>query len=338
MPSVSVIVPVYNSEKYLEQCVDSLLTQTARDIEIILVNDGSTDSSLEICQRYARADSRIVVINKENGGAGPARATGVAAASAPFLAFIDSDDVALPQMCERLLAVQAETGADVVECAYNVMAPSGKLTIHRFLPKDTVLLRDDFRREVVGGTIIGGTEAVLLWNKLYRREMFISSVKEEGKNVLEDYLINMQYYLYVDRYAYIAEPLVNYRVVPGSLSRRFDPKLFDSLMWVVELKLRYMKNYGMSDEEHLRIHSEWLVRYIENYLVSGIRCKGGSSIVDEILRDERLKAAALPDDGIFASMIKRDDVRGVVRYLQSRARKQALRSALHRLKEFVFRK
>lgn len=114
MPKVSVIVPVYNAEKYLQECVDSILRQTLTDLELILVDDGSTDSSPAICDRYAEQDARVQVIHKPNGRAASARNAGLRAASGEYVAFVDSDDWISPEMYEKML----ETGADVTLCDY----------------------------------------------------------------------------------------------------------------------------------------------------------------------------------------------------------------------------
>ena len=97
MPKVSVIIPVYNVEQYLNRCIDSVLNQTYKDFEIILVDDGSTDKSGEICDVYAEKDSRITVIHKENGGLSDARNFGIDAARGDFLTFLDSDDYFHPE-------------------------------------------------------------------------------------------------------------------------------------------------------------------------------------------------------------------------------------------------
>ena len=113
---ISVIVPVYNVEAYLERCVESIVGQTYRDLEIILVDDGSKDHSSQICDEWAKKDGRIKVILKENGGAATARNRGIEAASGEFIVFIDSDDWIEPSMFEILLSAIQEEKADVVEC------------------------------------------------------------------------------------------------------------------------------------------------------------------------------------------------------------------------------
>ena len=114
MPKVSVIVPVYNAERYLAQCVDSILAQTLQDMQVILVDDGSTDSSPAICDAYAGKDRRVQVIHKVNGRAASARNAGLRAAAGEYVAFVDADDWISPEMYEAMLA----EGADVCLCDY----------------------------------------------------------------------------------------------------------------------------------------------------------------------------------------------------------------------------
>ncbi len=115
-PLISVIVPVYNVEDYLEKSVKSILAQTYDNLEIILVDDGSTDSSGSLCDAYAEKDSRIKVIHKENGGVSSARNAGLDAARGELVGFVDSDDTALPNMFERLLQNMKDTGSDISIC------------------------------------------------------------------------------------------------------------------------------------------------------------------------------------------------------------------------------
>jgi len=125
MPLVSVVVPVYNVAEYLDKCVQSLVDQTLADIEIILVDDGSTDSSPRMCDDWARKDSRIRVIHKENGGLSDARNVGAASAKADYVGFIDSDDYVDPSMFEALRAAIVRYGVDLATCDVTY-EPSGR--------------------------------------------------------------------------------------------------------------------------------------------------------------------------------------------------------------------
>lgn len=114
--TVSIIVPIYNKEKYLEKCLDSILGQTYRDLEIILVDDGSTDNSLAICQRYAEKDPRIKIYHKPNGGVSSARNLGLEKSTGTLISFADPDDSLHAECIERLKRVLDETGAEIAYC------------------------------------------------------------------------------------------------------------------------------------------------------------------------------------------------------------------------------
>jgi len=116
---VSVIVPVYNVEKYLESCVESILDQSYTNLEVILVNDGSPDKSPLICEKLKNTDSRVIVINKENGGLPSARNAGLDAAKGEYIGFVDSDDTIDNEMYNKMVSKLSETGADICMCGYN---------------------------------------------------------------------------------------------------------------------------------------------------------------------------------------------------------------------------
>ena len=116
MDKISVIVPVWNAHKYLHRCIDSILNQTYRNIELLLVDDGSTDNSLEICEEYAKKDKRVRVFHKENGGQASARNYGLEYATGEFVGFVDNDDWILPSMYERLHHLMIEYSADIGRC------------------------------------------------------------------------------------------------------------------------------------------------------------------------------------------------------------------------------
>lgn len=114
MPELSIIVPIYNGEEYLEKCIDSILIQSYKNFELILVDDGSTDASLSICERYAEADSRVVVYHKENGGLVAARKSGLSVAKGEYIGFVDCDDYIDDDMYEKLMTAAKNDGSDIV--------------------------------------------------------------------------------------------------------------------------------------------------------------------------------------------------------------------------------
>lgn len=120
-PKISIIIPVWNTAKFLPRCIDSILNQTLKDIEIIAVNDGSTDDSLSILKEYAKKDSRIKVINKPNKGVATTRNTGLKAANAPYIMWCDSDDAYMPTMCQEMLDSMTKQKVDIVACGMKVV-------------------------------------------------------------------------------------------------------------------------------------------------------------------------------------------------------------------------
>jgi len=129
-PKISIIVPVYNVENYLCKCVDSILEQTYKEIELILIDDGSTDSSGVICDKYKNKDTRVFVIHKKNEGVSSARNCGLKVAVGDYVGFVDSDDYVLNDMYEYLLNLSIMYNADITSCSFSVINDKG-IIIHR---------------------------------------------------------------------------------------------------------------------------------------------------------------------------------------------------------------
>ena len=127
MSKVSIVVPIYNVEKYLEQCIDSIINQTLKDIEIILVDDGSPDNCPQICDDYAKKDSRIKVVHKKNGGLSSARNAGIEVATGDYIGFVDSDDYIELDMYEKMYSIAIENNVDFVMSDYYRVSDGGKV-------------------------------------------------------------------------------------------------------------------------------------------------------------------------------------------------------------------
>ena len=177
--TISVIVPVYNVAGYLPQCVDSILSQDYGDLEIILIDDGSTDTSGELCDRYAALDSRVRVIHQKNGGAAAAKNAGLRLATGEYLAFADSDDYLEPGAYGFLMKALLENGADAVQGSfrevYRNRAEEQRISEETLEGYDYLLrFPKDF-------------SCALLWNKLYRRALFDGVFFEEGHKIDDEY-------------------------------------------------------------------------------------------------------------------------------------------------------
>lgn len=176
LPKISIIVPVYNVELCMRKCIDSILAQTFKDFELILVNDGSTDGSGKICNEYSLKDKRIRIINKENGGLSSARNAGIKAALGEFLGFVDSDDYISPDMYNFLFTLLNKTHADVASCGlYNCYANK---IIPQCKSNHSYLLNGEGALALV---LEGEKLYMSAVNKLYRRNLFEKTCFPLGK-------------------------------------------------------------------------------------------------------------------------------------------------------------
>lgn len=182
-PFLSIIVPVYNAEKYLSHCLDSILAQDFTDYELILVDDGSTDSSGAVCDRYAAAHSQIRCLHQPNGGHTCARQNGVRTSRGEYIAFMDSDDWIDAEMYSRMCGAARETGADIVHCDFTAVMPGKTKVCGTPFPAgfyDKAKLMDTvYPNMIYFGTYFVFGIAPNLWNKLFRR------------NILEKYLLRL---------------------------------------------------------------------------------------------------------------------------------------------------
>lgn len=171
-PTVSIIVPVYNAEKFLNRCVDSILGQEYRDFELILVDDGSRDMSGSICDAYAKTDERVVVIHKENSGVSDTRNQGIERAKGTYLQFVDSDDWLTPDATKLMVRAAEEHGCDmVISDFYRVV---GDMVSRKGdIESDCVIDREEFASFMMENP--ADYYYGVLWNKLYRRDLVTAS-------------------------------------------------------------------------------------------------------------------------------------------------------------------
>lgn len=203
---VSIILPIYNVDKYLSKCLDSILAQTYRDLEIILIDDGSTDDSAKICDEYAKHDKRIVVKHQKNGGVSAARNAGLELATSEFITFIDPDDYVDENHIETLVEVQKRDNSDVVICAYNDIR----------LQNDLVFGTEALRRLLV----LQRDLDILIWNKLYRASLFKNNkiIYPVGR-IHEDNLTTYKVLYFADKVTYIDANSYHYISRKGSITK-----------------------------------------------------------------------------------------------------------------------
>lgn len=178
---ISVIVPIYCVEKYINQCIDSILNQSYPYLEIILVDDGSPDNCGLICDEYAKKDGRIKVIHKKNGGLSDARNAGIKISSGKYIAFVDSDDCIDQRMYEKLQNTLQECGADIAEC-HSVSFDDGSIPNARYSNQ----IKELTAKEWITETSLGDFLSCVAWNKLYKKELFIGIEYPVGRHYEDD--------------------------------------------------------------------------------------------------------------------------------------------------------
>ncbi|MEG1782282.1 MAG: glycosyltransferase [Oscillospiraceae bacterium] len=244
---ISLIVPIYNTEKYLERCISSLLAQSHTDLQIILVDDGSTDGCVNICQDFAKKDSRVEYFYKENGGLSSARNFGIEKASGEYIGFVDSDDCLSPFFAERLLNMCLKNDCPMSLCAYQLndeTTPVEDIPVPLMLyPTEVITKRDYFLRIYTRQEIL----YVSAWDKLYRKSLFDTLKFPEGM-INEDEAIIHHLVDSCENIAVSYEPLYFYTQRQGSIMKpdSFKENLFDTFV-AYEDRLSYFEGKNMPD-------------------------------------------------------------------------------------------
>lgn len=238
MPKLSVVVPIYNVSEYLEKCIDSCLNQTMSDFELILVNDGSTDNSLDICKRYN--DPRIQILDKVNGGLSDARNAGLKVAQGEFIYFVDSDDFLELTCFEKCINKLEETQSDMVifDIYQYFMQTNTKEVIHNGLDANVVTSVEE-TPEVLTKVLNAA------WNKMARKSLFDQTLIEYPVGYYyEDLGTTYKLMLKANKISFIHEPLYNYLADrPGNITQQFNMKTYHIIDMVDEI-VRYYKQEG----------------------------------------------------------------------------------------------
>lgn len=202
-PLISVIVPVYNVEPYLKRCLSSILAQTYRNLEIICVNDGSTDNSLDILNEFAEKDSRIKVLSQANSGVSTARNAGIDQAHGEYITFVDSDDTVQESMYTTLMALFDEEEIDIVHCGYRRVDPDGSIKDVTGTGKCVIQSSTEALECLITGKLFVGS----LCNKIYKIELFQDIRLDPTIRINEDILANIHLFLKARKSCFIDLPL-----------------------------------------------------------------------------------------------------------------------------------
>lgn len=266
---VSIIVPVYNAEKYLGYTISSIRRQTYKNIEVILINDGSADGSLQICNNYAAIDPRIRVIDVQNGGVSAARNRGLAEAAGEYVQFVDADDVIHADMTRRLVEVMETYQKDLVVCGFRMIMLDDRLEktgqvlfSSSELGKECVLSRDGFFQNMayILWKICLLEES---WNKIYRREIIkkYQILFPQEISLGEDFCFNMDYFQYINGVVFIEEQLYYYlNTGEDTLTSCYRENYFENQLFLVQ-------RFENLLETNIKIHKEER-RYLAEYMIA----------------------------------------------------------------------
>jgi len=257
-PKISIIIPVYNVEKYLKRCVDSLLCQTLKDIEIILVDDSSTDNSPRICDEYLKTDERVKVIHKPNQGAGMARNSGLEIANGDYVGFVDSDDYVDLNMYKALYDTAVKYDADLVMSGVryvdgNMFEKQGEIIEKSFFDADTVFETENDIKKLRLGIVGAPPEAkddsrygMSVWKNLFRRDVIVNNnlkFMSEREILSEDALFMIDYISVINKAVGINGAFYNYCRNEDSISKSYKKDRFDKSMYFLdEIEKRFQND------------------------------------------------------------------------------------------------
>lgn len=320
-PMVSVIVPVHNAQNTLRRCVNSIIHQEYTDLELLLVDDGSTDDSGVICDEFAAKDSRVAVIHKENTGVSDARNAGIARAAGKYLQFVDSDDWITPDATKRFVKTAEENQCDLV------IADFYRVIGNRLSPKGNIDEAGAFSREKYAAYMMESPADFyygVLWNKLFRREIVEKYGLRMDSSVswCEDFMFNLEYIRYAEVFCSIQIPLYYYVKTKGSLVSQGMSlaKTVRMKRAVFDCYTNFYKNV-FSEEDYEKIRFQvyrFLIdaagdgslsigaKKLENQLYISLEGISGRGILSEIYREGKLLDYYLEPIGIKYDLTLQD--------------------------------
>lgn len=333
-PLISVIVPVYNAEQCIGKCVESIQSQTYENLEIILVDDCSTDNSLKLCKQYASKDPRLKIVeHPKNQGVSAARNSGIEISRGMYIAFVDSDDYLAPNAYECMVqAIDADDISQVVCNAYNVQ--DGKLTETAHYYGDGLVEGQDVIAELAkplafsGGTDKRVRMLAVPWNRLYLRDIIIENnvCFEAGVDFGEDMLFNINFYRFAKRVKFINKILYYHNIVSNSLSGSYREKRFQQ----ASTAFHYYHEWFPEDFDEQKYHSA-IVALNRNCIKYGAEQKGFSGVKKYLASTKNFQAVLdasyqyIYSNVFLRGLIRRSEVRLAVKPLMKHYAKKILR-------------
>jgi len=282
---ISIIVPVYKVEKYVGKCIESILAQTYTDFELLLIDDGSPDSSGAICDQYAAIDPRIRLFHKENGGVSEARMVGVNNAKGDFISFVDSDDYLPIDALELLYNKFVDTGAEIVCGDYECVSTKGEILRYQKRGSYDLVNRDEFT------TILLDDMLYNLWDKLFSRNLFFEDLIPVSKDIKigEDFLLFIQLVSRANKVAKVNKSVYYYLQRDDSVMHTSDFLPIKGRIEFAEFLYQLSQNLPLSDRNHKRVNMMIIV------------------VINNIMIHYGVKLRELPDLETIYTSLKREN-------------------------------
>lgn len=247
-PKVSVIIPIYNVEKYIEKCLNAVINQTLKEVEIIIIDDGSTDTSGIISGKISQIDTRIILVKNTNCGVSKSRNQGLELARGEYVVFLDSDDYIEEDMLRKMYLVAEKLSCEVIQCNYAIDNNGKYKKVYQNIVENKLLKKDEIVK-YLKQQLITGSLTTYVWDKMYKRDFLQKNnlIFREELDMFEDWYFIMDLVTCLKRFAFISDNLYYYRVVRNSLCRKYISNYEDLLINLQCEKLKYMDKWNLNN-------------------------------------------------------------------------------------------
>ncbi len=293
MHKVSIIVPVYNTSSYLVRCLDSIRAQTLKDLDVIIINDGSTDNSEKICIDYInRNNLNWRLFTKSNGGLSSARRYGWERSNGDCIVFVDSDDDLHPDYCQLMYEAIKATDSQLAICGYNLCNDASvseyRLDYHTITIENVLI---DYSKRIIFDIGDGERLPGFLWMRMMKRNLIsIKCFMDENKMFAEDQVFDLAYSQEVKRIAVVSKPLYNYYINPGSLTLKYRANMLDMMSNLCAYYYKFLiSNDLLDDDASIRLE-KLKIEGIISALVNSIRfggIKAAKTLMGKIRKDTK---------------------------------------------------
>ena len=345
----SIIVPVYNAEKYLKESVGSVLSQTPEDWELILVDDGSAEPCAALCDEIAASDERIRVIHRENGGQLTARLDGTSAAKGDYCLFLDADDLLTPDCLQTLEdAIERHNDPDMLIWSFCYVDPVGTKRPAAPLFNEERTFTEDTKIELYD-LFLSGTGLNTVWTKAVKREVFCGEYPDSAPfaklRVAEDRLLCMGLVTNARRIVYLPQRLYLYRLFPGSVTRQYTPEAVErfNISVLYPCEVGYLQQWGMLDNDTLlRLRASFISQaiYCLDRLYRGTDAQGKQKLAaypwntflpEDCIKDFHSNPHLNDVQKKIFSMMLANDAKGLKKHFLQKEIAKKLRAAKHKL-------